>query len=99
MAYSAKSQKKYNDKCVRMAIKYTPNEQNDSDNLKKFLEQTGQSANSYIKNLIKTDLIARGFYATDDNNNNDGDNDNNVDDRITDNRDTTDTTNNTDDIQ
>ena len=77
MADSAKSQKKYNDKCVRMAIKYTPNKQNDRDNLKNFLEQTGQSANSYIKNLIKTDLIARGFYATDDNNNNDGDDDNN----------------------
>lgn len=61
MAYSAKSQATYNKKCVRIAIKYTLNEQKDSDNLKAYLKQTGQSANSYIKALIKTDLDAKGF--------------------------------------
>lgn len=61
MAYSAKSQATYNKKCVRIAIKYTPNEQKDSDSLKAYLEQTGQSANSYIKALIKADLDAKGF--------------------------------------
>lgn len=61
MAYSAKSQATYNKKCVRIAIKYTLNEQKDSDNLKAYLEQTGQSANSYIKALIKADLDAKGF--------------------------------------
>ena len=61
MAYSAKSQAEYNKKCVRLAIKYTLNEQKDSNNLKAYLEQTGQSANSYIKNLIKKDLASKGF--------------------------------------
>lgn len=61
MAYSAKSQATYNKKCVRIAIKYTPNERKYSDSLKAYLEQTGQSANSYIKSLIKADLDAKGF--------------------------------------
>lgn len=78
MAYSAKSQATYNKKCVRIAIKYTPNEQKDSDSLKAYLEQTGQSANSYIKALIKADLDAKGFnvdsYADTENKNNNDDN-------------------------
>lgn len=71
MAYSAKSQATYNKKCVRIAIKYTPNEQKDSDSLKAYLEQTGQSANSYIKGLIKADLDAKGFNVNDTNNKDD----------------------------
>lgn len=61
MAYSAKSQATYNKKCVRLAIKYTPNELKESNRVKKYLAQTGQSANSYIKRLIKDDLDSKGF--------------------------------------
>ena len=56
MAYSPKSQKTYNDKCYRFSIKYLPSESEDSDRLKAYLKETGQSANSYIKSLIKKDL-------------------------------------------
>lgn len=33
----------------------------DGERVKAYLEQTGQSANSYIKALIKADLDAKGF--------------------------------------
>ena len=33
----------------------------DSERVKAYLEQTGQSANSYIKALIKADLDSKGF--------------------------------------
>lgn len=77
MSYSKISQKKYSQKGLQFSVNYRPTDVDDGLKLKNFLEQTGQSANSYIKNLIKTDLIAQGFYLTDDNNNNDGANDNN----------------------
>lgn len=56
MAYSAKSQKTYNDKCYRFSIKYLPSEAEEVERFKSYLDQTGQSANSYIKELIKKDL-------------------------------------------
>lgn len=33
----------------------------DGERVKAYLEQTGQSANAYIKALIKADLDAKGF--------------------------------------
>lgn len=48
-----------------MSVKYTPNEQIDGERVKAYLEQTGQSANAYIKSLIKADLDAKGFSASD----------------------------------
>lgn len=33
----------------------------DGERVKAYLEQTGQSANSYIKALIKADLDSKGF--------------------------------------
>lgn len=33
----------------------------DGERVKAYLEQTGQSANNYIKGLIKADLDAKGF--------------------------------------
>lgn len=56
MAYSAKSQKTYNDKCYRFSIKFLPSEAEEVERFKSYLDQTGQSANSYIKKLIKKDL-------------------------------------------
>lgn len=61
MAYSAKGQKKYNTNSVYLTVKYTPNEQVEGQRVKAYLEKTGQSANSYIKGLIKRDLDSKGF--------------------------------------
>ena len=61
MAYSEKEQKKYNANSTYLSVKYTPNEQIDGERVKAYLEQTGQSANAYIKSLIKVDLDAKGF--------------------------------------
>lgn len=66
MAYSPVSQKTYNQKCIRFAIKYTPSEKKESDRLKEYLEKNGLSANGYIKELIKKDLDRKGIeYQTD----------------------------------
>ncbi len=61
MAYSAKSQKKYNDKCYRFSIKFLPSEVKEIDRFKSYLASTGQSANGYIKGLIKKDLDSKGI--------------------------------------
>lgn len=59
------SQKKYEKRrmkdCKTYSVKYTPKENIEGDRLKAYLAQTGQSANSYIKGLIKADLDSRGF--------------------------------------
>lgn len=60
MAYSPKSQKTYNSKCHYFSIKYTPVESDQAEKLKAYLKKTGQSANSYIKDLIKRDLDNKG---------------------------------------
>ena len=62
MAYNAKAQKKYNEKTILIAASYKPNtDLADGQRVKAYLEQTGQSANSYIKALIKADLDTKGF--------------------------------------
>lgn len=62
------SQKKYEKKRMQDCKTYTTkyrlyldNEKNEQQRLEKYLEQTGQSANSYIKSLIKADLDSKGF--------------------------------------
>ncbi len=45
-----------------IAVSYKPNtDLADGQRVKAYLEQTGQSANSYIKALIKADLDSKGF--------------------------------------
>lgn len=62
MAYNAKAQKKYRDKSIQLAVNYRPGTDiQDGERVKAYLEQTGQSANSYIKALIKADLDAKEF--------------------------------------
>lgn len=61
MSYSAKGQKKYNQNSVYFSLKYTPQEQADGQRVKAYLQQSGQSANRYIKALIKADLDSKGF--------------------------------------
>jgi len=65
MAYSAKGQKKYNANSIYLSVKYTPNEQIEGQRIKAYLGQTGQSANAYIKSLIKNDLDQKGFFVID----------------------------------
>lgn len=62
MAYNAKAQKKYRDeKTMQFTIKYTPTDIEEGQRVKTYLEQSGQSANSYIKGLIKVDLDSKGI--------------------------------------
>ena len=71
MAYNAKAQKKYNEKTIMIAASYKPNtDLEDGQRVKAYLEQTGQSANSYIKALIKADLDSKGFNIDDTGTNN-----------------------------
>ena len=63
-----KAQKKYNQKTVTIAASYKPGTDiNEGKRIKAYLAQTGQSANSYIKELIKADLDSKGFVLNDDN--------------------------------
>ena len=56
-----KADKKYNDKRITFAIGYSPNEINDGLRLKKYLSDNKLSANSYIKQLVKSDLDKKGI--------------------------------------
>ena len=56
-----KAVKKYSEKTLTIATKYYPTDIQDGKRLKAYLKQTGQSANSYIKALIKADLDSKGF--------------------------------------
>lgn len=62
------SQKEYEKKrmkqCKTYAIKYSlylSEENKENERLKQYLEQSGISANSYIKGLIKNDLDGKGI--------------------------------------
>lgn len=61
MAYNKKADENYRKKIDRMAIKYGISELKESERLRMYLDQTGQSANSYIKGLIKRDLDSKGI--------------------------------------
>lgn len=61
MAYSANSQKRYNDKCYRFSIKFVPSEAEEIERFKNYLTDTGKTANSYIKELIKKDLDSKNI--------------------------------------
>lgn len=48
-----KAQKKYDQKTKMVSIKYTLHDMNDFKRLKEYLDRTNQSANGFIKQLIK----------------------------------------------
>ena len=56
-----KAYKTYNSKSIQLAVNYRPTDIKEGERVKAYLEQTGQSANSYIKGLIKRDLDGKGF--------------------------------------
>ena len=57
-----KADKKYNQKTIAFSVGYrNENEISDGLRLKAYLLETGQSANSYIKELVKRDLDNKGI--------------------------------------
>lgn len=68
MAYSAKSQKNYNDKCNRITLKYTEKELQEYDRLMYYIEMNRLQKSVYIKGLIKRDLDSKGIAYTDSTN-------------------------------
>lgn len=62
MAYSKEAQKRYREKSIQFAVNYRPGTDiQEGQRVKAYLEQTGQTANSYIKALIKADLDCKRF--------------------------------------
>lgn len=61
MAYSKDAQKRYSAKGLQFSINYRQTDVTEGKRLKSYLDQTGQSANSYIKGLIRRDLDDKGF--------------------------------------
>lgn len=60
MSYSKEAQKRYSKKTMTFAVKYYPTDIEYGQKLKEYLAHTGQSANSYLKELIKADLDSKG---------------------------------------
>lgn len=56
-----KAVKKYSEKTMTFAIKYYPTDIEYGKKLKGYLEATGKSTNSYLKDLIKKDLDSKGI--------------------------------------
>ena len=62
MAYNKDVQSRYRRKIAQFKAEYSLSEEDkrESARIKAYLRQSGQSANSYIKALIKRDLDAKG---------------------------------------
>lgn len=60
MAYYKNSQAKYKQKLKQYKVQYNLQEQ-DGERLDAYLKQSGLSANSYLKQIIKADLDNKGF--------------------------------------
>ena len=67
MAYSPKSQKKYNDKCNRIYLKYSEKEMQDYDRIVDYCNSNNYAISTYIKGLIKRDLDNKGVPYEPDN--------------------------------
>lgn len=54
--------KRYREKSIQLACNYRPGTDiEEGQRIKAYLNKTGESANSYIKALIKADLDSKGF--------------------------------------
>lgn len=60
MAYNSKSQSVYKKKVEQFKVQYSLQDI-DGKRLKKYLSDTNQSANAYLKSLIKKDLDEKGI--------------------------------------
>lgn len=63
--------KAYNKKSIQLAVSYRPSDIAEGLRIKAYLAETGQSANSYIKALIKSDLDAKNVSYPDNTDNTD----------------------------
>ena len=59
-----KAVKKYREKTVSFAVKYSAVDAEQGKRLKAYLADTGQSANTYLKELIRRDLDEKGIEYT-----------------------------------
>lgn len=55
------AQKKYSKKLIQFNVKYQLHEIEEGKALQQYLQSTNQTANDYIKRLIKTDLQSKGI--------------------------------------
>lgn len=62
---SRKADKKYNEKSQVFTVCYRPTDIKEGLRLKAYLNSTNQSANSYIKSLVKADLDNKGILYED----------------------------------
>lgn len=56
-----RAQRKYSQKRMLFSATYNANEIKEGQRLKDYLETTEQSANSYLKELIRKDLDSKGI--------------------------------------
>ena len=61
MAYNAKADKNYNDKCNKVQFKYTEKETNEYIRLQTYLKDNNIQITRYLKQLIKSDLDAKNI--------------------------------------
>ena len=69
MAYNKEVQSRYRKKIAQFKAEYSLSEEDkrEASRIRAYLKQSGQSANSYIKALIKADLDAKGIAYPADN--------------------------------
>lgn len=65
MAYNKKSQAEYKKKLKQFKVQYNLQDNIEGIRLQSYLDHTGQSANSYIKALIKEDLDRKDIACPD----------------------------------
>lgn len=65
MAYNAESQKKYNNKCNFVRLKYTEKESDEYNRLINYVENNDLKISHYLKELIKKDLNEKGVSYND----------------------------------
>lgn len=61
MAYNAKADKNYNEKCNKVQFKYTEKENNEYIRLQTYLKDNNIQITRYLKQLIKNDLDAKNI--------------------------------------
>lgn len=58
---SRKADKKYNEKSITLTVSYRPTDIIEGIRVKQYLQDNNMSVNSYIKQLIKSDLDNKGI--------------------------------------
>ena len=66
MAYNAKADKNYNEKCNKVQFKYTEKETNEYIRLQTYLKDNNMQITRYLKQLIKSDLDSKNIPYTPD---------------------------------